>query len=68
MINDECIWFSVCPIKQFWLTGKVHSKWIENYCMNNGQDCVRYKLEEEGVYHPDNMLPNGEIDKSIKIK
>jgi hypothetical protein len=22
-------------------------------------------LEEKGIYHPDNMLPDGEIDKSI---
>ena len=26
-----------------------------------------YQLEEKGIYHPDNMLPNGEIDESIGI-
>jgi len=63
--KNECIWFAVCPMNYFWKAGKVDSKWIENYCMNNGDDCVRYDLEEKGVYHPDNMLPNGEIDSSL---
>jgi hypothetical protein len=63
--NTECKWFDVCPMKYFWQRGKLNSSWIENYCKNNGDGCVRYELEENGIYHPDNMLPNGEIDESL---
>lgn len=52
-------------MKYFWQQGKLDSKWIENYCKNNGDDCVRYELEEKGIYHPDNMLPDGKIDTSL---
>jgi hypothetical protein len=27
---------------------------------------VRRKIEEEGQYHPDNMLPDGTIDEKLK--
>jgi hypothetical protein len=30
------------------------------------KDCVRYQKEERGEYHPDNMLPNGEIKEDLK--
>lgn len=56
-----CKWFDVCPIKRFYAEGKIDKKWIEEYCKGNYRKCVRYKLEEKGVPHPDNMLPNGEI-------
>jgi len=29
--------------------------------------CKRYEMEEKGIFHPDNMLPSGNIDKSLKI-
>ena len=45
--------------------GKLEKKWIEDYCLVGNHDCERYKLEEAGVYHPDNMLPNGEIRKNL---
>jgi hypothetical protein len=51
----------MCPIKFFVDKGKLDRKWIEDYCLIGNQDCVRYKMEESGEYHPDNMLPNGEI-------
>ncbi|MCF8228392.1 MAG: hypothetical protein K9G58_12460 [Bacteroidales bacterium] len=62
MDDKECIWFAVCPMKRFWEQGKIESKWIENYCKGNWNDCVRFQKEMNGEYHPDNMLPNGEID------
>ena len=37
-------------------------KWIEAYCWGDFSRCVRKKMEEEGVYHPDTMLPDGTID------
>ena len=52
-------------MKYFYENGKLDKKWIEKYCHGNLQDCVRFYKEENGIYHPDNMLPNGEIDKSL---
>jgi hypothetical protein len=41
------------------------SYWIEEYCLVGNKDCVRYQLEEKGEYHPDNMLPDGEIREKL---
>ena len=56
-----------CPMKYYWEQGRIDSKWIKNYCFNSGKDCIRYEKEEKGIYHPDQMLPNGEIDEPSKI-
>jgi len=64
--KQECIWFQVCPMKRFYEQGKLDEKWIKMYCLGDNSKCVRKKMEEEGKYHPDNMLPNGEIDKDLK--
>ncbi|RLI42905.1 uracil-DNA glycosylase [Candidatus Bathyarchaeota archaeon] len=53
-------------MKRFYEEGKLDGKWIEEYCMGDCKRCIRYKLEEAGVPHPDNMLPNGKIMKSLK--
>jgi hypothetical protein len=42
----------------------VHA-WIEDYCLVGNRDCVRYKMEEDGIIHPNNLLPNGKIRKSL---
>jgi hypothetical protein len=42
-------------------------KWIENYCLISNNECVRYQKEEKKEWHPDNMLPNGEIREDLKI-
>ena len=60
-----CKWFQVCPMKQFYEQGKLDKKWIENYCKGNWHSCIRYQMEEEGTYHPDNMLPDGSVDDSL---
>ncbi len=46
--------------------GLLDEKWIKNYCKGNWEKCVRYQMEESGKYHPDNMLPDGTIDKNLK--
>ena len=61
-----CKWFDLCPLKKFYEEGKLDKKWIENYCWGDYSECVRKKLEENGAYHPDNMLPDGTIDRSLK--
>ncbi len=64
-MKKMCKWYFVCPMKYFYEQGKIDKSWIENYCKNNGKNCVRYEKEEAGIYHPDNMLPNGEIDENL---
>ena len=61
-----CKWYDVCPMKRLYEERKLDKKWIEDYCFNNHRGCKRYEAEEKGEFHPDNMLPNGEIDKSLK--
>lgn len=56
-----CQWYSVCPIKQFTDAGRLDRYWVENYCLVGNTGCVRYAMEERGEYHPDSMLPNGEM-------
>ncbi|TFG24820.1 MAG: uracil-DNA glycosylase [Promethearchaeota archaeon] len=62
---EVCKWYYCCPIKYFVEEGKLEKKWIEEYCLVGNHECERYKLEEAGIYHPDNMLPNGEIRKNL---
>jgi hypothetical protein len=64
-----CKWYNVCPLRRLERQGKLDKAWAHSYCEsdNNWQNCKRFQLEEKGIYHPDNMLPNGTIDKSIDI-
>ena len=59
---SECKWYFCCPLKRYYEDGKLEKYWIINYCMNNWNDCVRYKMEEKGEYHPDCMLPDGSVN------
>ena len=66
MKTRPCIWFSVCPMKRFYEAGKLEKYWIEEYCLKANPACVRKKMEDEGRYHPDNMLPDGTIRKGLE--
>ncbi|MBN2366060.1 MAG: uracil-DNA glycosylase [Calditrichaeota bacterium] len=61
-----CKWYYSCPIKEFTDAGKLERDWIEQYCLVSNKNCVRYHLEEDGEYHPDNMLPDGEIREELQ--
>lgn len=65
MEKKICKWYYVCPIKVFFEAHKLDKSWIENYCFSGGKNCKRYELEEKGIYHPDNMLPSGVVDRSL---
>ncbi len=52
-------------MKYYTEKGVLDRKWTDLYCNGNWQNCIRYRLEENGEYHPDNMLPDGTIDKSL---
>lgn len=64
--QKNCKWFSVCPMKFYWEQGEIEESWVKQYCMGNWSSCVRYQKEEAGIYHPDNMLPDGTINLALK--
>ena len=61
-----CKWFEVCPLKRFYHERKLHQEWLEKYCWGDFLKCARYQMEENGIYHPDNMLPDGTVEKDLK--
>jgi hypothetical protein len=62
-----CKWYHVCPLRIFERQKKIGSRWADEYCRSdrNWENCRRYQLEEEGNFHPDNMLPDGTIDEKL---
>jgi hypothetical protein len=64
--SKTCKWYDVCPLKVFYEQGRLDAKWVVEYCWRDNPECVRKKMEEDGVYHPDNMLPDGTIDKGLR--
>jgi len=63
--DQTCKWYIICPIKYFVDHGKLDRKWADDYCLIGNKDCVRYQKEESGEYHPNNLLPNGEIREEL---
>ncbi len=63
-----CKWYSCCPIRKFTDDGLLDSHWVLDYCLkeNGFKNCIRYKKEETGEYHPDNMLPDGTIEVDLR--
>ena len=64
--KEVCKWFDACPLKRFYEQGKLNKKWVEGYCWSDYLRCIRYKMEEEDSYHPDNMMPDGTIDEDLE--
>ena len=64
--KNVCKWYEVCPLKEFHEQGKVDKRWVEDYCFGNYTQCIRKRMEEEGKYHPDNMMPDGTIDNALR--
>jgi len=65
VFKRECKWRRVCPMTRYYEDGRLDSRWIELFCKGDWESCKRYQLEERGIWHPDNMLPNGSIDESL---
>ena len=63
-----CKWYDLCPLRRFEKQGKLSGRWKNEYCKteNNWKNCKRYQMEEKGIYHPDNMTPDGTIDKRLR--
>ena len=64
--KKTCRWFEVCPLKRFYQQGKIDKRWIEDYCLADNPECLRRILEEKGVYHADNLMPDGTINRSLR--
>ncbi len=65
---NECKWYPVCPMKQYYEQGRLPEYWIKKYCKGEWNICIRYHMEERGEYHPDWMMPDGSLDENLKIK
>ncbi len=55
-------------MKRYTGMGLLDPYWVEHYCRGDWESCVRYRMEENGEYHPDCMLPDGSIDESLRGK
>jgi len=66
VLLHECKWFVMCPMKRFYEAGRLEKKWVELYCRGDWGNCIRYKMEEQGHYHPDWMLPDGSLDENLR--
>ncbi|RKX85722.1 MAG: uracil-DNA glycosylase [Spirochaetes bacterium] len=66
MKSAECKWFPVCPMNYFHSRGMLRDEQIYPWCKGDWFSCRRYQMEERGQFHPDNMLPDGTIDESLK--
>ena len=62
-----CKWYHMCPLRSFERMGLLDQRWAEGYCKTDThwEACRRYQLEEQGIYHPDNLLPDGRIDPDL---
>ncbi|MBN2312850.1 MAG: hypothetical protein JXM79_02905 [Sedimentisphaerales bacterium] len=63
-----CKWYHVCPLRRHERNGKISLHWSETYCQSDDGwlTCERYKLEEQGITHPDTMLPDGTVDPTLR--
>ena len=66
MNHTVCKWYPACPMKWFYESSKLDEKWVRDFCFGDWIKCVRYKMEESGEYHPDNMRPDGSIDSKLQ--
>ena len=66
MKKKICEWYKICPIKRFYEEGKLDKKWVENYCFQNGENCKRLEMVNKRIACAGNVLPDGEIDESLK--
>jgi hypothetical protein len=63
-----CRWYDqTSGMKRAYDQGKLDIKWIEDYCWNAGEGCVRKRrFETEGYVSPDYVLPDGAVDENLK--
>jgi hypothetical protein len=52
-------------MKKYLERGVLEKRWIDEWCKGNWEKCIRYKMAENGEYHPDWMLPDGSINDQL---
>jgi len=65
ILSRVCHWYQMCPIRRFYEKDLLDKSWIEMYCRGDWSRCVRFQKEEQGIYHPDWMLPDGSLDENL---
>jgi hypothetical protein len=65
---ETCKWLSVCPLRRFERQGKLGVRLRDEYCKSesNWKNCKRFQAEERGEPHPDNMMPDGSIERRLE--
>ena len=66
--KNLCRWYDqTSGIKRAYDRGLIGKKWVEDYCWNGGDGCVRkQRFEQEGYVSPDYVLPDGSVDENLK--
>jgi hypothetical protein len=66
--RNVCRWYNeTSGMKRAYERGLLDKKWIEEYCLNGGKDCIRKRrFEGEGYVSPDYVLPDGTVDENLK--
>lgn len=66
--ENVCRWYNeTSGMKRAYYQGKLDISWIEKYCWNGGEGCVRkQRFESEGYVSPDYVLPDGTVDENLK--
>ena len=70
MSNNYCKWYNeTSDVKRAADRGLIDNKWVEDYCLNGGKNCVRKKrFEQENYISPGYVMPDGSIDENLKGK
>jgi hypothetical protein len=66
--KNVCRWYNeTSGMKRACDKGLLDKRWIEQYCFNGGNHCVRKeRFEQEGYVSPDYVLPDGTVDENLK--
>jgi len=67
-LTNVCRWYDATSgVKRTHALGLIDEKWVKDYCLNGGVDCVRkQRYETEGYVSPDYVLPDGSESKAVK--
>jgi hypothetical protein len=57
----SCKWRDICPLRSLEQRGAIDLKWRSRYCDTEvkWRECKRYQMEEGGLPHAPNMMPDG---------
>ncbi len=67
VLAAPCKWYLLCPMRSFYRQGQLDRCWVELYCTGDWSRCIRFQKEEQGIPHPDWMLPDGTLDENLRV-